>query len=45
VARALVSEGAADPISGDDIDARILDRMWEPRYRPYRAARSGANHG
>jgi malate dehydrogenase (oxaloacetate-decarboxylating) len=38
VARALVSEGAADPVSGEEIDARILDRMWEPRYRPYRAA-------
>jgi len=46
VARALVDEGAADPVSGDEIDARILDRMWEPRYRPYRAAAlSGAVHG
>jgi malate dehydrogenase (oxaloacetate-decarboxylating) len=46
VARALVEEGAADAVSGDEIDARILDRMWEPRYRPYRAAAlSGAVHG
>jgi hypothetical protein len=40
-----VSEGAADPVSGDDIDARILDRMWEPRYRPYRAGRAAAPEG
>jgi len=51
VARSLVNEGAADPISGEEIDARILGRMWEPRYRPYRPsgagtpARPGAAHG
>lgn len=45
VARSLVSEGAADPISGEEIDARILGRMWEPRYRPYRPAPPGGNHG
>jgi malate dehydrogenase (oxaloacetate-decarboxylating) len=38
VAHALVDCGAAPPIPAEDIDARISDAVWEPRYLPYRPA-------
>lgn len=36
VGRALVDCGAAPPIPAAEIETRITDAIWEPRYLPYR---------
>jgi len=38
VGRALVDAGAAPPMTPADIEDRVAASMWEPAYRPYRAA-------
>jgi malate dehydrogenase (oxaloacetate-decarboxylating) len=38
VGQALVSEGAAPSIPPDEAEARLRAMVWEPVYRPYRAA-------
>jgi malate dehydrogenase (oxaloacetate-decarboxylating) len=36
VARRAVADGLGDWIADDEIDARIQERLWEPRYKPVR---------
>jgi malic enzyme len=38
VATALVEHGAATRRSPDEIERRVTESMWEPRYLPYKAA-------
>ena len=38
VGRALVECGAAPEMSTDEIDTRVAEATWEPRYLPYRPA-------
>jgi malic enzyme len=38
VGRALVAEGAANALSDEDVERSVRALIWEPVYRPYRAA-------
>ena len=38
VGTALIAEGAADSLSAEEVERRILEMVWEPAYRPYRPA-------
>jgi malate dehydrogenase (oxaloacetate-decarboxylating) len=38
VGRQLVSDGAAPGVSQEDVERRVRALVWEPVYRPYRAA-------
>jgi malate dehydrogenase (oxaloacetate-decarboxylating) len=38
VGATLVAEGAADPLSAEEVERRVREMAWEPVYRPYRPA-------
>ena len=38
VGNELVSSGAAPDVNADEVERRVRDLVWEPVYRPYRAA-------
>ena len=38
VGKELVSSGAAPAVRADEVERRVRDLVWEPVYRPYRAA-------
>ena len=38
VGKELVSSGSAPDVNADEVERRVRDLVWEPVYRPYRAA-------